>query len=141
MTRRFALILLVVLAACSSRKAVERPPLDKQKMVAVLVDIHLLEAQQQAKPFEKARVYNALVGYEKIFLKHGVTDQQFNESFAYYREHPQEMDDLYQAVIDEATRRESEISSAAAKERLQRPVSGADTAKPKPGYTPAPNEW
>lgn len=138
---RFLILLTVLglLVSCG-RKKVEAPPIGQQKMIEILVDVHLLEAQQQSlQPFEKGRVFNTIVGYEKIFLKHGVTSEQFYDSFSYYREHPKEMDELYQRVIDETVRRESELSSKAAIENAKK-QRAADSTSTK-ALKPAINEW
>jgi hypothetical protein len=114
---------------------VAKPSIEQKKMVDILVDIHLLEAQFQNEPVQnKSRVYNTIVGYENIFAKHGVTSQEFYDSFAYYRRHPEELDALYQDVIDRVTQMESEISPEAAKERIMRGQPGRpDTARRKTG--------
>ena len=91
-----------------------------ETMVDVLVDIHLLEASQMNTGSNQSRINNTVVGYDIIFSKHGITAQEFDESFLYYRDHPKEMDELYQLVIDELTQMESEISPQAVKERMQR---------------------
>jgi hypothetical protein len=136
MLTRYALIMLLIVSACKQNRKVDKPPIERDKMVQIMVDIHLLEAQQQSTQIlEKGRVYNTIVGYEKIFGKHGVTAEQFQDTFEYYRDHPKEMDDLYQLVIDEVTRRESEISSKAAEERLKK--NPRDTSKPKKFTHPA----
>src|SRR5688500_392418 len=121
MMRCVVFLLLLLTVGCAKRKVAEKPALEQSKMIAVLVDIHLLEVQNQSTPArDKGRIYNTIVGYEKIFQRNKITAEQFYSTFEYYQAHPKEMDDLYQLVIDEVTRRESEISSEAAKERMQR---------------------
>lgn len=136
----FFIVLFASLVSCGGKK-IEKPPIGQQKMIEILVDIHLLEAQQQTlQPFEKGRVFNTIVGYEKIFLKHNVTNEQFYDSFSYYRQHPKEMDDLYQLVIDETVRRESELSSKAALEKANEQKRKIDSSSTKP-LSPTVNEW
>lgn len=140
MLRWFLLSLLLSTLACSQRKEVTTSPIAKDKMVAILADIHLLEAQHQGNQLnEKGRVYNTIVGYEKIFHKHSVTAEQFYDAFSYYKNHPEEMDELYQEVIDQTTRDESKISTEATEER--RKQSKSDTTQPRHDVVPRENEW
>ena len=126
---------LSVFLSCGS-KDVTAPPLHEQQLIPVLVDVHILEAQQQQQqPFEKGRVISTIVGYETIFRKHNITAEQFYDSFAWYRDRPKLMEELYQRVIEEVTRRESELSGKAAAERAAQPT---DSTK---ALQPAVNEW
>ncbi|HZG00245.1 MAG TPA: DUF4296 domain-containing protein [Chitinophagales bacterium] len=128
-------VVFSVFLSCGSEETAA-PPLSEEKIIPVLVDVHLLEAQQQQQqPFEKGRVISTIVGYETIFRKHNITAEQFYDTFAWYRDRPKLMEELYQRVIEDVTRRESELSGKAAAERAAEP---ADSTK---ALQPAVNEW
>lgn len=112
MNRYFLLVILsLTSAACSSKKDAQ-PLVNRETMVKILVDMHLLEANQQlTSQYEKGRAIKTIMGYEMIFLEHKVEPKDFYETFAWYRNNPKEMEELYQLVIEEATRRESEINA------------------------------
>ena len=131
----FALLICVLFVACAITDTTA-PPLSEETFIPVLVDVHLHEAQQQQQqPFEKGRVISTIVGYETIFRKHKITAEQFYDTFAWYQERPKQMEELYQRVVEDVTRRESELSGKAAAERAAQP---ADSTK---ALRPAVNEW
>ncbi|WP_240686613.1 DUF4296 domain-containing protein [Algoriphagus formosus] len=108
---RLGLFLLAILFACESQ---EKPKhiLPENKMVEVLVDIHLQEGIASALPisYDSSQVLYTLLEKE-IFLKHGVTDSVFTESMRYYLQYPQKMDELYTQVIDSLVVKESKPDS------------------------------
>jgi len=101
---------VLVFFSCCTRK-ISHPPLSKEKLIPIMIDIQLAEAEYaKGNQFEKGRAIKVLTEYDKIFLKHNVNSEDFYTSFAYYRQHPKEMDELYQEVIEEMTKRESELN-------------------------------
>lgn len=80
------------------------------KMVRILADIHTTEATIETKviyPDTALMVFNK--EQEEIFRQHKVTKEQFEKSYDYYLEHLQEMDKLYEMVVDTLVMRESKV--------------------------------
>lgn len=134
MRKSFAVVVCFVFAliSCGEEKtAVVEPAdlVDREKMVAVLADVHLLEAalslptsapnlvrdrpprlpgqpasMETAPPsFEKKEE----LGYYDIFKKHGVTREQYEQTMAWYTSHPEKLTVLYDDVITELTKRQA----------------------------------
>ncbi len=69
-------------------------PVDPDRFVAILVDLHLTESRRE------------IVGdlppatRDSVLRAHGITEGQYAQSVRYYAERPEEYLDLYNAVID-----------------------------------------
>ena len=82
--------------------------LSEDKMVEVLIDIHLTEGITSAMPvaYDSSKVlYNLLE--KDVFLKHDVSDSVFTQSLLYYLQDPAEMEQIYSRVVDSLVVRES----------------------------------
>lgn len=98
---------LLFLASCGSGTKPEGL-LSEDKMVEVLVDIHLTEGITSALPvaYDSSRLlYNLLE--KDVFLKHEVSDSVFTQSMQYYLRDPADMENIYARVIDSLVVRES----------------------------------
>lgn len=103
--KHLALLLfgLVLCLSCSS----DRKPkglLSEDKMVSVIVDIHLAEGFVQSLPIpydSSRKLYPALE--RDVFEKHAVTDSVYLESFQYYLRDAVFMERVYARVIDSLT--------------------------------------
>jgi|SRR5680860_172447 len=75
--------------------------LSEDKMVEVLVDIHMAEGMASSLPIpfdSSKRIYPLLE--KEIFLKHQITDSVFMESFQYYLRNSKKMETIYARTID-----------------------------------------
>jgi len=110
----FYFFLLITFFACSPKKTPESKPsglLPKDKMTDVLVDIHLAEGaadNRRLKPQQFDLMMTAK--YKDLFEKHGITFEQFNDSYNYYLNHADQFSEIYTEVINKLTTRESLIN-------------------------------
>lgn len=91
------------LVACDSGNKPEGL-LSEDKMVEVLIDIHMTEGITSAIPvaYDSSKVlYNLLE--KDVFLKHGVEDSVFTQSMLYYLRDPGAMEEIYSRVVDSLT--------------------------------------
>ena len=110
-----SLLSLALLSGCAIPEEVAPPPqlLPKEKMVSVLVQLHLLEARVEASrlPTDSAR---ALFQAQKkeILWKNNLADGDtlLQRSYRYYAVNHKDMDDIYKAVIDSLQRREAQLN-------------------------------
>jgi len=97
------LILLVVLLSLScSRDKLPQGILSKEKMIPVLVDLHLAEnifTQRFALGMNKDKSVEDL--YISVLKKYNVSQKVFEESVYYYSKHP----DKYKLIYDEVLNR------------------------------------
>ena len=105
--RYFFLIILVLLLSCGSKDEPEKL-IDPTKMAKVLTEIHLLEAKIDAVkiyPADSAQV--VYDHYESLLFEDlGITKEQYDRSFEYYLENPNEFEKVYTIVVDSLLQKE-----------------------------------
>lgn len=107
-------LLLALLAGCARPEEVAPPAqlLPKEKMVSLLVQLHLLEARVEASrlPADSARaLYQS---QQKLVLWQNnvsITDSVLQRSYRYYAINHKDMDEIYTAVIDSLQKREAKM--------------------------------
>lgn len=101
--------LALLMAACVDQE-VHLPEgyLSQEKMVDIMVDIHLVEG---------ARSGNLLLGdtndlpdyYARIYEKYNVSEEEFKANFNWYTQHPTALKTVYEEVIVALSKLEEEI--------------------------------
>jgi hypothetical protein len=96
----FASVLFILFIGCASPE-VQTPEtvLTPEQMMPIMVDIHVIEG---------ARNGSIMLGdtngiedyYAKIYEKHGITEDQFKSSFAFYSDNPTVFIPIYEEVLD-----------------------------------------
>ena len=101
----FSFSILTLLISCNGKtNSVPHRIISKDKMVDVLVDIHLAEAAADNHGFTKAEINLMMASkYDSIFQKHEITFDQFKTSYDYYLNHPDEFSDIYSEVVNKLT--------------------------------------
>ena len=109
MKRLFYILFCIGLLACGEKETKQPAGLvPRDQMVQILADIHTAEAQ-----IESNMVYpdTAMMSYnyaeQQIFKKHGVTEQEFRDTYQYYKDNLKEMDKLYEIIVDTLSLRET----------------------------------
>jgi hypothetical protein len=97
----FAVGLLVILFVGCASPEVKIPEniLTQEQMMPIMVDIHVIEG---------ARNGSIMLGdtngiedyYAKVYEKHGITEDQFKSSFAFYSDNPTVFIPIYEEVLD-----------------------------------------
>jgi hypothetical protein len=115
------LILLLVVSSCEEETSI-RPPhlLSRDKMVGILVDIHLSDAAFQTRRYssEQVKQFSESDFYYSVLRKQRVADSVFETSLIYYCSKPKEFEKIYTRVINKLTEMEQEESK-----KMQRPVN------------------
>ncbi len=103
----------VMFSSCAEQK--ERKPtylLDEEKMVSVMVDLHLVETAHNLKVMEND-TNNAR--YEQfmatVFVSNEVRKGQFDSSLFYYSTRTEEMNVIYDKVLERLSELESQVRS------------------------------
>ncbi|MFT5954890.1 MAG: hypothetical protein ACI8QD_001740 [Cyclobacteriaceae bacterium] len=98
---RLFILTLFISMACSSREEVPSDIYSSTKMVAILLDVHLLEEKLEVMgmPYD-----SQLIMYDHferlIFEKHAIDSSAYSQSFNYYIEHPGLIETIYEGVVD-----------------------------------------
>ena len=97
----YAVSLLVILFVGCASPEVKIPEniLTQEQMMSIMVDIHVIEG---------ARNGSIMLGdtngiedyYAKVYEKHGITEDQFKSSFAFYSDNPTVFIPIYEEVLD-----------------------------------------
>ena len=77
--------------------------LPKEKMAQIIGDIHLAEAQVNLRAKPDTTLKNKL-SFQKIFEKDSITKQQYEESLAFYIDHPELLDKVYEETLNELSK-------------------------------------
>lgn len=103
----FIISIAVFIALCtlgSCKQGQESPPVSREKMGKVILDLQLAEAYSQGlgegvkNRFEKNT--DSLTGFYSSVLKHhGMTFSEFEEALQWYKERPLLMDSLYNGIL------------------------------------------
>ncbi len=107
------LCFLISMSACK-KKQVEIPAdvLKKEEMVAVLTDVQIAEAaiNKQTEVGNFGPDYTAAY-YNFIFSKHKITVDIYRKSMEWYTQHPELLDKVYEEVIIELSKKQSEVAN------------------------------
>lgn len=90
--------------ACTSESPSDVKPTDlvsENKMVDIMIDIHMTESALSLKNFNRDSSLKLFVFYkEDVFKEYGITEKQFKDSYEYYSEHSKEFNAMYARIID-----------------------------------------
>ena len=119
-----SLSILIGVSACKSDE--EKSVVSTHKMEAILYDYHLAQGLAQMHPGDAL----IMLKYQTSILeKHGVTQEQFDTSMAYYMRHAEQMHDIYERLSnrlgDEAVAQGSSLSEIGQENNL---TANGDTA-------------
>ncbi|MDZ4844540.1 MAG: DUF4296 domain-containing protein [Chitinophagales bacterium] len=100
--------MLIAFASCTHSDVRPRNLLPEAKMVEVMVDVHIFEAMAEGKKWSEDSLAVLLdANYGEIFKKHGIQQEQFERTFAYYESNPGKMDEMMTKVIEELSKIEA----------------------------------
>jgi len=107
-------LLLAVLGGCAIPEEVKPPAqlLPKEKMVSLLVQLHVLEARIEASRLSPDSARALFQSQKKELLwKNDVPekDSLLQRSYRYYAINNKDMDEIYKAVVDSLERRKTKL--------------------------------
>lgn len=94
-----ALLLLLIAAGCSNKNKVPASVIQPDEMGSILFDLNMAEdfvSVYVVKDSSKNKDVEIKKEYHKIFMLHNVTEQEFEKSYAYYRQHL----DVFKPMMD-----------------------------------------
>lgn len=107
-------LLLALLTGCARPEDVARPAqlLPKEKMVSLLVQLHILEARVEASRLSPDSARALFQNQKREILRQNnlsEADSVLQHSYRYYAINHKDMDEIYAAVIDSLTHRETKM--------------------------------
>lgn len=107
MKKSFLGIIILVAVSCSS----DRPPktiMNEGEMINYLIDLHLAESAVQNLRLKGDSAKIVFAAREKhLFKEHNITDSLFINSFNYYLAHPIILEEIYSAIVDSISLKQS----------------------------------
>ncbi|MFZ5553236.1 MAG: DUF4296 domain-containing protein [Bacteroidota bacterium] len=96
------LITVIFLFSCGGKETISHEGyLPEQKMVEVLVDMHLLEGYYGSlNRHDDTIVVNTLAGYDSLFARHGISKEEFEKNLDHYGREPENMLRIMEKVTD-----------------------------------------
>jgi len=103
----FFTIFILMVVSCSG----DNPPesvMSEEEMVSYLIELHIAEASVQNIRLQADSAKVVFSAEEKYLLKkHHINDSIFIHSYNYYIEHPEKLEEIYSAVVDSISLKES----------------------------------
>lgn len=119
---------LTVLLMASCKPTVPRQYIQPRQMEKILYDYHLAmaTAANEYQYSEDIRWLQAQYR-EKVFAKHGITQQQFDESMVYYYRHADRLNQIYKNLQERFSKNGAELGVSITQQGGELPTEG-DTA-------------
>ena len=106
------LLCVCLLFACKPKTATVNPSniIQRDSMVAILIDIHLAESMIQNIRRDRDTTHNATIQdyYQTIFKQHQISEEQFKEAFIYYSKNIEQFDAIYEDMQIRLSKMEEE---------------------------------
>lgn len=110
--KRVVFSMLILLAACSRQGHEAKAILPPAEMVRVLSDLYIVEEKVNRLSLRRDSAETVFANLkDRMFLKLGVPDSVFKKSIDYYMDHPDEMEQVYSALVDSLNLREQRATS------------------------------
>ncbi len=102
--------------------------IDEDQFVSLLVDIHLVDGYLSSKSqLPDTLNYRGNGLYTAVFKRHQVDSVAFKKSYQYYSVHLEQMNHIYEAVLDRLKFKNDSITKKTAAEEMQRSRLAADS--------------
>lgn len=106
------IIAILTIVSCSGKEERPKGVIPPEKMALILSDIYFAEYKATHIGLKNDSAEKILRHYElKIFEDHETNDSVYKESFKYYLEHPNQLEAVYDIVIDTVSLRD-QVSNA-----------------------------
>jgi hypothetical protein len=112
MTRLGLILFLAAFIATSCEKET-RPAgvLSKEQYASFLVEVYLTEARFSQLPVNADSTMRLYLAHEpELLKKFGMADSTLKNTYAYYVNHPKQLEEVYTAVIDTLSLREQKAT-------------------------------
>ena len=108
------LILIFFFTHCknSNDSNTSKNKIGDQNMIALLTEIHLVEGAAPTLLLQgDSATQFILNNYNYLFTKYHTNENEFRETMAYYVHHPKQLDKVYEHVIENLSKMQSEIKN------------------------------
>ncbi|MCR9251871.1 MAG: DUF4296 domain-containing protein [bacterium] len=111
MKKIFLIILVIVGLGCTKEATIPDDILPQEKMIEILIDIHLLEEKIDYLKLEKDTSLMLFKAYEFELLKeHEVDTAEYQKSYRWYASEVRTMSRMYETIVDSLNVRHKRVS-------------------------------
>jgi hypothetical protein len=106
-------VMFVMLLSSCKKQEIKIPKgiLTRRELVPVLVDMHLAQAAGNLSQLNDS-VRSSYYDYSlSVFRMHQITKEKYDSSMAFYAAYPGLLDEIYQEVINELSKKQGEVSA------------------------------
>jgi hypothetical protein len=106
----YGCLLFISLSACTKNSTdIPSDIIPKDSMVYIMMDVHLAEAAVKTAAADTNYKLNIRTYYDHIYKKYNTTDSNFNKSLKFYTDNPELLEQIYQKIAEEMSRKEAEV--------------------------------
>jgi len=110
------IVFAVSLLACGGRKPEKVDVISRDKIIEILTELEFNQALIKVKSTENDSIDgDALI--RRVFDKHEIDEEYFNRSLEYYAVYPEQLEDIYERVIENQIRLQAELESGLMEEK------------------------
>ena len=122
MKKNLIAVILLTLFACNEEvEIIPDNVFSREKMVSVMVDVQLVEAALSVNQLKGDEAKKAAVNYyDSVMKQHNISKKKFDTSFKYYAEHPGLMEEIYDEMLNELSKRQAEVENETRREKKLR---------------------
>jgi len=115
-------ILLLTLFACNE-EAIIIPDnvLSREKMTSVMVEIQLIEATMAVNQLKGGKEAKEIAAnsYGSVLQQHNISREEFDVSFKYYAKHPELLEQIYDEMLNELSKRQAEVGNERRRNKVE----------------------
>ena len=120
MNRIFAVVsflTILILFSCTPKQdltenKVPENIIQPDSMVVIIVDMQVAEAVlREMRRIGKYEENIAITSFEKVFTKHNISKKKYEESTAYYEQHLEIYENIYEKVITKLSQLQAEVKN------------------------------
>lgn len=110
-------VILLAWGCGQKKEPVPDDLLDRETFTSLMLDVQLAEGlkSQRSRSSTFSKDWSREV-YDDIFIRHGVSEEDFQETYSWYQGRPDLMEGIYEQVLDSLSKLEAEIKQAYANE-------------------------
>ncbi len=94
----------------------------KKRMVQILMDMNITDAYLDQVPVGDTLLMQAHSRYNYIFRKYAIDSVKFSKSLTYYSKRPDELQAMYQTVMDSITAKQDALKPDTTKRVKKKPI-------------------
>lgn len=97
-----------IFSCISKKESVPENIISKEKMISVLLDVHLLESSINLSYIKPQLKGNDTTAFYNVFKNNNITKTEYEESLVFYKSRPKLLNEIYDSVLVKISLLESE---------------------------------